>query len=151
MGHWGQFALWNFSLFGCCCSFCRVCACSWPKLKFPLESAILGRFQKFDTFFNSEWKVRKNGIGPIKIREKKLVRENRAHPIFTWEACPLAEKEEEKCGDAFLWKYFFLRYLHGTKTSLPNFSSWVEKSLIWPDSAKNCGFYGIFYVALRAT
>ena len=22
--------------------------------KFPLESAILGRFQKFDTFFNSE-------------------------------------------------------------------------------------------------
>ena len=148
MGHWGQFALWNFSLFGCCCSFCRVCACSWPKLKFPLESAILGRFQKFDTFFNSEWKVRKNGIGPIKIREKKLVRENRAPPLlllfFSQEACLLGVWRRQKRGDAFLWKYFFLRYLHGTNSILPNFSFWVEKSIKFLKSAKNCGFQGKF-------
>ena len=148
MGHWGQFALWNFSLFGCCCSFCRVCACSWPKLKFPLESAILGRFQKFDTFFNSEWKVRKNGIGPIKIREKKLVRDFRVDAFcrlfFSQEACLLAQNGRQKRADAKFKEIFFLRYLHGTKTSLPNFSSWVEKSIGWMDSAKNCGFQGRF-------
>ena len=69
MGLWGQFAIWNFPI------FCRppgLSPSSWPKPKFPVESVNIGRIIFFDIFFNSARKVRKNGIGPIKIREKKF-------------------------------------------------------------------------------
>ena len=60
---------------------------SWPKLKFPVESVIIGRIQKFDTFFNSARKVRKNGIGPIKISQKKFQSQFRGGRVFV--ASPL--------------------------------------------------------------
>ena len=75
MGHWGLFAIWNFPIFYCVCG---PSPSSWPKPKFPVESVNIGRIIFFDIFFNSARKVRKNGIGPIKIREKKLLRD------FAW-------------------------------------------------------------------
>ena len=100
---------------------------SWPKLKFPVESVIIGRIQKFDTFFNSARKVRKNGIGPIKIREKKLVRDFRvALIVFTFfpqMAYKMKRRGDKNASTAKLRLEFFLRYLDGTDSILPNFSS----------------------------
>ena len=42
------------------------------KLKFPLESAIFGRIQKFHIFSNSARKVRKDGIGPEDLAQKNF-------------------------------------------------------------------------------
>ena len=52
--------------FHCCCA---AAAAHDPLLflKFPLESVIFGRISKKINFLNSARKVRKNGIGPIKI------------------------------------------------------------------------------------
>ena len=71
----------------CCCA---AAAAHDPLLflKFPLESVIFGRISKIRTFFNSARKVRKNGIGPIKISQKKF--------------------QSQKCVDAFLSLLFFI-------------------------------------------
>ena len=145
MGHWGLFAIWNFPIFYCVCG---PSPSSWPKPKFPVESVNIGRIIFFDIFFNSARKVRKNGIGPIKIREKKLVRDFRvAHVVFLFfpqMAYKMKRRGDKNASTAKLRLEFFLRYLDGTNSILPNFSSWVEKSPNFWDSAKNDGFQGKF-------
>ena len=112
--------------FHCCCA---AAAAHDPLLflKFPLESVIFGRISKIRTFFNSARKVRKNGIGPIKIREKKLLRDFRVALIvfifFPQMAYKMKRRGDKNASTAKLRLEFFLRYLDGTNSILPNFSS----------------------------
>ena len=77
---------------------CGPSPSSWPKPKFPVESVNIGRIIFFDIFFNSARKVRKNGIGPIKIREKKLLRDFRvdAHCLALFPSDGIQNEEEER-------------------------------------------------------
>ena len=112
--------------FHCCCA---AAAAHDPLLflKFPLESVIFGRISKIRTFFNSARKVRKNGIGPIKISQKKFQSQFRGGRVFVASplhfACHLREKEEDNVCDAKITDQLFLSDLDGTNSILPNFSS----------------------------
>ena len=123
---------------------------SWPKLKFPVESVIIGRIQKFDTFFNSARKVRKNGIGPIKIREKKLLRDFRVALIVFLFSPQMAYKIQcggDKNASTHFWDWnFFWDILMGP---IPFFLTFraelkkISKKIIRPkmtDSTGNFGF-----------
>ena len=134
--------------FHCCCA---AAAAHDPLLflKFPLESVIFGRISKIRTFFNSARKVRKNGIGPIKISQKKFQSQKCVDAFLSPPpphlACHLRGKEEDNECDAKITEQLFLSDLDGTNSILPNFSSWVEKNIEKNYSANIYGFYGKFW------
>ena len=111
---------------------------------FPWNPQFLADFKNLILFSTQNEKLGRMELVPSRSERKSWSVIFALLLFLGQEACLLGVWRRQKRADALLMKIFFLRYLNGTNSILPNFSFWVEKSPIWPKSAKNCGFQGKF-------